>query len=156
MITAILHVGTSGDLVHGNVRILCEGTSGARPRNRRRGCRVQGGMRRRIQARQRHARRIAPMIALGMSLSLLAACTDEPMGSTVGEVPSGAAWQLVAYESCQDAIESLREAAKSVVGPYGFSDGPGFLVAEMDGSVLPPAPGAPERAAGTGEMTAAQ
>jgi len=96
------------------------------------------------------------MIALGMSLSLLAACTDEPMGSTVGEVPSGAAWQLVAYESCQDAIESLREAAKSVVGPYGFSDGPGFLVAEMDGSVLPPAPGAPERAAGTGEMTAAQ
>lgn len=126
-------------------------------RNRRWGSGVQGGMRLRSEPRRSHLYRVAPVIALGMSLSVLTACTDDPIGSKVGEVPPAGAWQLVAYESCQDAIESLREAAKSVVGPYGFSDGPGFLIAEMDSGALPPAPGMPDRAtAPEAQMTTGQ
>jgi len=39
------------------------------------------------------------------------------------DVPAGS-FQLVAFDSCDAALDGLRTAAKAVVGPYGFAYGP--------------------------------
>jgi hypothetical protein len=84
-----------------------------------------------------------PGLAVCLGLGALAGCTTErTYGYQDKEVPAGT-WQLVAYDSCQAAIDGLRAAAKSVVGPYGLWSGGGIAVdgmAREDAAVAPAAP----------------
>ncbi len=58
------------------------------------------------------------MLALCAGLGTLAACTrSEATGPTTGP------FRLVAFDTCDDALQGLRTAAKASVGPYGFSGG---------------------------------
>ncbi len=57
-------------------------------------------------------------------------------------VPAGS-FQLVFFDSCQQALTGLRAAATSVVGPYGFADGGGMGGTDLgrEGTAVPmPAP----------------
>lgn len=90
---------------------------------------------------------------------LTAGCTADP-GSTVFRdtaVPGGS-FQLVAFDSCEDALGKLREAAKRYVGPYGFgyhgdarmtAIGDGFSQAD-NAAGAPAAPGMAGKAAEQG------
>lgn len=58
------------------------------------------------------------------ALALLVGCTDAPALAPPGTqpVPAGKL-QLVAFDSCADALAGLKTAAKAYVGPWGFGDG---------------------------------
>ncbi len=56
------------------------------------------------------------------SVLALSACT----GAGAGQPPLGqvaAAYQLVRYDSCDDALEQLKQAAAEFVTPYGLGEG---------------------------------
>jgi beta propeller domain-containing protein len=91
-------------------------------------------------------------LLLGASLLTLAACTDDP---TTDPWPAGE-FQLVAFDSCDQAVQELREAARAYMGPWGFGSGM-FMdggwgreeAAEGDAAAAPDAamaPGAPQQA----------
>jgi len=84
-------------------------------------------------------------LALCAGLGLASGCTaaEQSAGFVDSNVPSGS-FQLVAFNSCDDALHGLRAAAKSMVGPYGFWGGSGGLTAQSGGAekdaAAPPAP----------------
>ena len=87
-------------------------------------------------------------LAVCAGLASLAGCTaaDQTVGFVDKGVPAGS-FQLVAFDSCDEALSGLRAAAKSIVGPYGFWSGGMYA---MEGGVqrdLAGAPGAPQAAA---------
>jgi uncharacterized secreted protein with C-terminal beta-propeller domain len=64
------------------------------------------------------------LIGLAMSSLALGACSGGGLGAeqpNVGQV--AAALRLVAYDSCEDALEQLRRSAAQHVSPYGFGGG---------------------------------
>jgi Beta propeller domain len=67
-----------------------------------------------------HVRLGAAGLALCAGLGVLSACTSNT-ASLDGTVPIGS-YRLVAFDSCEEALTGLRTAAKSIVGPYGFTD----------------------------------
>src|SRR5262245_54418461 len=81
-------------------------------RNRASGSDVKGGM----TALGR--RGIAITAGLLVGAASLAGCTKD-RGFVDPDVPVGS-FGLVAFDSCQQALDGLRKAAKAVVGPYGF------------------------------------
>jgi uncharacterized secreted protein with C-terminal beta-propeller domain len=95
-------------------------------------------------------------VAVCLALGTVAGCTDEPGNGYVDGAVAPGAWRLVAYDSCQDAIDSLRAAAKSVVGPYGLfsagwaASGGGDAPA---GAPVPAAPPRPENAMADGRTS---
>lgn len=79
------------------------------------------------------------LIVLSAGLALLAGCTSAGGGATTTTPPplgggplDAARLQLVAFDSCEDTLDELKAAAKTVVGPWGFGYG-GDLIA-MDGA----------------------
>ncbi|MGY0235196.1 beta-propeller domain-containing protein [Longispora urticae] len=81
---------------------------------------------------------IGLVLATGISL---AGCTPEdraPVFKDSGVTTVG--MRLVAYDSCQAAMDGLRAAAKSAVGPYGF--GGGMMYAKGSGARALDAPAA--------------
>lgn len=81
-------------------------------RNRASGSDVKGGM----TALGR--RGIAITAGLLVGAASLTGCTKD-RGFVDPDVPVGS-FGLVAFDSCQQALDGLRKAAKAVVGPYGF------------------------------------
>lgn len=60
-------------------------------------------------------------LALVAGLALVTGCTAEPapVPPRDREVPAGG-FRLVAFDSCPEALQQLRTAAKAYVGPWGF------------------------------------
>lgn len=60
-------------------------------------------------------------LALVASLALLSGCTSEPVPAPPrdGGVPAGG-FRLVAFDSCAQALQQLKAAAKPYVGPWGL------------------------------------
>jgi hypothetical protein len=88
-------------------------------------------------------RTLAGLAAAALFCTGVAGCTrhDNVEGISTGH------FQLVAFDSCQDAVDGLRAAAKAVVGPYGFT-GPLAYAVDSTGRGLPvPAPAAAPGAA---------
>ncbi|HET6212920.1 MAG TPA: beta-propeller domain-containing protein [Micromonosporaceae bacterium] len=92
------------------------------------------------------SRIVAVGTALAAGLVLLSACTKDKPTAVFRDagVPTGGL-QLVAFDSCDDALAKLRQAAKRYVGPYGFGGSGGAALAE--GTVPRDAAGAPAAAA---------
>ncbi|WP_326561808.1 beta-propeller domain-containing protein [Micromonospora sp. NBC_01796] len=63
--------------------------------------------------------------ALVGTLALVAASGTTPTARTLTRDPGvpAAGWQLVAFDSCADALTRLKSAAKAYVGPWGFGGG---------------------------------
>src|SRR6266508_1369980 len=91
--------------------------------------------------------RIRAGLSLAAGLALLAGCTAKSPSATFLDpgVPAGAL-RLVAFDSCQQALDALRGAAKAAVGPYGFGGG-GGIVAFDAGSGAERKAGPPDAAA---------
>jgi hypothetical protein len=84
--------------------------------------------------------------ALLVGLGALSACTATAT-TDPGGPPGNGSFQLVAFDSCDEATTGLRTAAKAIVGPYGFGGGvwataDGAMVAGRAEAAAPP-PGAP-------------
>src|SRR5690606_31695830 len=88
------------------------------------GHRVKGGM---SPARSRIPGRAATRAAAGLTglalaagLTLLTGCTSRPPASVYRDssVPANSL-RLVAFESCDDALGKLKQAASQYVGPWG-------------------------------------
>jgi len=102
-------------------------------------------------------------LALAAGLTLLAGCTSRPPASVYRDssVPANSL-RLVAFESCDDALGKLKQAASQYVGPWGFGDGRAVTLAQEGGGVarddlggaprVPPA--AAERAPAAGKAGA--
>jgi hypothetical protein len=102
-------------------------------------------------------------LALAAGLTLIAGCTSRPSTSTFRDssVPAGSL-RLVAFDSCDDALGMLKQAASQYVGPWGFGGGPAVTFALEGGGVarddlgeaprVPPA--AAERAPAAGKAGA--
>ncbi|HEU4421128.1 MAG TPA: beta-propeller domain-containing protein [Pilimelia sp.] len=108
------------------------------------GCRRRSGLIRRTPIRP--ARRTAVGAAITAGLLLAAGCTsDTPPPPPVHRDPvvAAGAMRLVAFDSCRDALDRLRRAAKEHVGPYGF--GGGYAIEEFAGGqrAVAGAPGVP-------------
>jgi hypothetical protein len=78
-------------------------------------------------------------LALGVGLGLLSACTSDDSEPFVDKgVPTGS-YRLVAFDTCDDALQGLREATKATVGPYGL-----FGNVVMEDAVGAAPPGLPQ------------
>jgi uncharacterized secreted protein with C-terminal beta-propeller domain len=103
--------------------------------------------------RRRSARptAIVAAFALVTALALLTGSTSAPTATTAAPdpgVPPGR-WQLVAFDSCADALTRLKTAAKAYVGPWGFGSGAaraGSMEARGDQAAAAPAGAAPQAA----------
>jgi uncharacterized secreted protein with C-terminal beta-propeller domain len=73
------------------------------------------------------SRRILLLTAL-----LLAGCTSEP--APMPPAPSGGAFKLVAFDSCEQLNADLKKAAKAAVGPWSLDES---MRARAGGSALP-------------------
>jgi hypothetical protein len=66
-----------------------------------------------------------------VGLAVVAGLVAVQCGGPVGESPDNAAdlgpVQLVAFDSCDEALDGFRRAASKHVGPYGFNDGGGVI-----------------------------
>ncbi|WP_319463802.1 beta-propeller domain-containing protein, partial [Micromonospora sp. RTP1Z1] len=84
-------------------------------------------------------------LALVASLALLTGCTAEPVPAPPRDrgVPAGA-FRLVAFDSCAEALQQLKTAAKAYVGPWGF--GPNGDIRTFGGAENAGAPAAAKRA----------
>ena len=74
---------------------------------------------------------LAAVAALAAGVLLTAGCTGDPKPTPTGSprdtvVPAGA-FRLVAFDTCQDALTDLKQAAKEYVGPYGWGTGREYL-----------------------------
>ena len=102
-------------------------------------------------------------LALAAGLTLLAGCTLRPPAPTFRDssVPAGSL-RLIAFDSCDDALGRLKQAASQYVGPWGFGGEPAVAFAMEGGGVarddlgeapaVPPA--AADRAAAAGKAGA--
>src|SRR4051812_50162507 len=72
-------------------------------------------------------------LALVAGLGLLSGCTNDEPYVDKG-VPTGS-YRLVAFDTCDDALEGLREATKATAGPYGL-----FGNVTMEGDAVGAAP----------------
>jgi Beta propeller domain len=63
----------------------------------------------------------AAVLVACVGLGVLSGCSSDDDATDKG-VPTGS-FRLVAFDSCEQALDGLRAAAKSVVGPYGFWSG---------------------------------
>jgi uncharacterized secreted protein with C-terminal beta-propeller domain len=98
-------------------------------------------------------RGIAITAGLLVGAATLTGCTKDPK-FVDPDVPVGS-FGLVAFDSCQQALDGLRKAAKAIVGPYGFG-GPYAMedgVAARAGTAGAPVP-APAMADSTAKSTA--
>jgi hypothetical protein len=103
--------------------------------------------------RERGTRAGSAGTALAAGLVLLAGCTAESQATPPPVGPAGGRFQLVAFDSCADALAGLRAAAKAYVGPWGFGGDPRRAQSALGG----PAPvGAPEAAGAVGDRSADQ
>ena len=99
-------------------------------------------------------------IVLAAGLALTTGCSPDPnrFGFRDGAVPAGS-FQLVAFDSCENAMDKIRQAAKAYVGPYGFGYG-GRGMADggfaRDGAVAPPAAAAENKSGGAPTAPGAQ
>jgi hypothetical protein len=88
--------------------------------------------------------------ALALGLAAVSGCTATATGPS--GPPAKGSFQLVAFDSCDEAIAGLRTAAKELVGPYGFDGGvvatDGGLGSGRGGAEAPPAPAAQPGAVG--------
>jgi hypothetical protein len=75
-------------------------------------------------------------VVLAAGLALSAGCTADrgQSGFRDSAVPAGS-FQLVAFNSCDDAMAKLKQAAKEYVGPYGFGFAGGPEAAVADGGI---------------------
>ncbi|WP_446215148.1 beta-propeller domain-containing protein [Micromonospora sp. IBHARD004] len=95
-------------------------------------------------------------LALVASLALLSGCTAEraPAPPRDRGVPAGG-FRLVAFDSCAEALQQLKTAAKAYVGPWGF--GPNGDMRTFDNAEQAGAPAGAKRAdAAPGANAAAQ
>jgi hypothetical protein len=83
-------------------------------------------------------------LVVGLGLGTVSGCTSStpsPGGDT--KVPLGS-YQLVAFDTCDEALQGLRAAAKVAVGPYGFGGMAIEGAAAMSGGITkrqaPPVP----------------
>jgi hypothetical protein len=67
-------------------------------------------------------RTLALATGLLTAMATLAGCTRDRAGFVDPDVPAGS-FGLVAFDSCAQALDGLRAAARSAVGPYGFNGG---------------------------------
>jgi uncharacterized secreted protein with C-terminal beta-propeller domain len=73
------------------------------------------------------------LVALSALCVALSGCTGDktpsPGSSAAQGVPAGPApaFKLVAFDSCEQLLSSLRSAAAETVGPWGFANGGGML-----------------------------
>jgi hypothetical protein len=69
------------------------------------------------------------LVALSALCVALSGCTGaKPPATPSAAVPGPApAFKLVAFDSCEELLKSLRGAAADVVGPWGFAKGGGML-----------------------------
>lgn len=84
-------------------------------------------------------------LALVASLALVTGCTAEPVPAPPRDrgVPAGG-FRLVAFDSCAEALQQLRTAAKAYVGPWGF--GPNGDMRTFGGAEQAGAPAGAKRA----------
>ncbi|MEU5941062.1 beta-propeller domain-containing protein [Micromonospora sp. NPDC047548] len=84
-------------------------------------------------------------LILVVSLSLVAGCTAEPAIAPPRDrgVPAGG-FRLVAFDSCTEALQQLKTAAKAYVGPWGF--GSNGNIRTFGGAEQAGAPAAAKRA----------
>ncbi|RZU75527.1 putative secreted protein with C-terminal beta-propeller domain [Micromonospora kangleipakensis] len=84
-------------------------------------------------------------LALVVSLALLCGCTAERVPAPPRDrgVPAGG-FRLVAFDSCAEALQQLKTAAKAYVGPWGF--GPNGGIRTFDNGEQAGAPAAAKRA----------
>jgi hypothetical protein len=85
-------------------------------------------------------------LALCATLGALSACTHDASPVAGAPVP---AYRLVAFTSCDDALNQVRTAAKAAVGPYGFNSGYGVDM-QRGGVALPPVAPVPQAASNAG------
>jgi uncharacterized secreted protein with C-terminal beta-propeller domain len=91
-------------------------------------------------------------LLLGASLLTLAACTDD---RATDPWPAGE-FQLVSFDSCDQAAQELREAARAYVGPWGLGSGAQqFAEGRAEAGDGDDAAAAPEAAAAPGAAPAA-
>jgi hypothetical protein len=96
-------------------------------------------------------------IAATAGLLLLAGCTGEPSAPTPPRdpgVPSAPRFQLVAFDSCAEALTGLKKAASAAVGPWGFGGDVVPLAATGDGAVGGAPPPAARSAADAAKQAA--
>lgn len=94
-------------------------------------------------------------IAAAAGLLLLAGCTADPAAPTPPRdpgVPNAPRFQLVAFDSCADALAGLKKAAKAAVGPWGF--GGGAIAVDAAATVGGAPPPAARSAMDAGEQAA--
>ncbi|WP_406079478.1 beta-propeller domain-containing protein [Micromonospora sp. NBC_00858] len=84
-------------------------------------------------------------LALVAGLALVTGCTAEPVPAPPRDqgVPAGG-FRLVAFDSCAEALQQLRTAAKAYVGPWGF--GPNGDIRTFGGAEQAGAPAGAKRA----------
>ena len=97
-----------------------------------------------------HRRALSAGTALAAGLLLLSGCTDDPVTLAYHDsaVPAGS-FRLVAFNSCDDALGKLKEAAKQYVGPWGFGGYP--VPGARAAAGAPGAPGAAADSATNGK-----
>jgi hypothetical protein len=88
-----------------------------------------------MTGRETRPRTLAVGLAVCAGLGVLSGCTAPAIGYIDPAVPAGS-FQLVAFDSCDDALTGLRTAAKAIVTPYGL--GPLTAVAEDAAAGAPP------------------
>ncbi|MGH3326219.1 MAG: beta-propeller domain-containing protein [Streptomycetales bacterium] len=119
---------------------------------------MSGTTERRAGLRRALRRDVRAVVVTGLAAGLLATgCTAPGAGDGGGQGQPGGGGadgrqggvQLVAFDSCEAALEGLQRAAARHVGPYGLTGafpGRGMAVA-LGGAALPAAAGGAERAA---------
>jgi hypothetical protein len=90
-------------------------------------------------------------VGLGALSACTATATNDPGGP-----PADGSFQLVAFDSCDEAISGLRTASKAIVGPYGFGGGEIWaadpaMAAEGRGAAPPPGAPVPQPGAATAD-----
>jgi Beta propeller domain len=83
---------------------------------------------------------LATIACLAAAALITAGCTGDPStrpsGAPPAAVPPAGGFRLVAFDSCQDALRELKQAAKQHVGPYGFMDARRAAMASAGGAEM--------------------
>ena len=86
------------------------------------------------------------LTAMVLALGLLAAGCSSHRTSTIPHSFAPGTFRLIAFDSCDDALNGLRSAASQMVGTYGF--GGGYAVDNRGGLPVPSAAQPPQAATG--------